>query len=112
MSTIIDHGVALMAWMQLHDSAFPAGRLVHSHGLEEWLAQRPDAGPDEVSAAVIDYVVSRYGDFVLLRPPVKAVTLVLWFGPIVIALIGVFGIILFFRRQKKYAAQLEKETKA
>jgi cytochrome c-type biogenesis protein CcmH len=62
--------------------------------------------------AVIDYVVSRYGDFVLLRPPVKAVTLVLWFGPIVIALIGVFGIILFFRRQKKYAAQLEKETKA
>jgi cytochrome c-type biogenesis protein CcmH len=62
--------------------------------------------------AVIDYVVSRYGDFVLLRPPVKAVTLVLWFGPIVIALIGVFGIILFFRRQKKYAAQLEKETEA
>lgn len=40
MTTVTDHGVALMAWMQLHDSAFPAGRLVHSHGLEEWLAQR------------------------------------------------------------------------
>ena len=60
MSTIIDHGVALMAWMQLHDSAFPAGRLVHSHGLEEWLAQRPDADPDEVSAAVIDYLVHSF----------------------------------------------------
>ena len=50
--------------------------------------------------AVIDYVVSRYGDFVLLKPPVKGVTLVLWFGPIFITLAGLIGLILFFRRQK------------
>ena len=50
---------------------------------------------------VIEYVVSRYGDFVLLRPPVKGVTMVLWFGPVVIALIGLGGLVLFFRRQKK-----------
>ena len=49
---------------------------------------------------VIDYVVSRYGDFVLLRPPVKGSTFVLWFGPLVITLIGLIGLILFFRRQK------------
>ena len=59
--------------------------------------------------AVVDYVVSRYGDFVLLRPPVKAATLVLWFGPVVIALIGVLGLVLFFRRQKKYAAEINRE---
>lgn len=50
--------------------------------------------------AVIDYVVSRYGDFVLLKPPVKGVTLVLWFGPIFFTLAGLIGLILFFRRQR------------
>ncbi len=59
---------------------------------------------------VVDYVVSRYGDFVLLRPPVKAVTLVLWFGPVMIALIGAMGLVLFFRRQKRYAAEINKEV--
>ena len=33
---------------------------------------------------VVDYVVSRYGDFVLLRPPVKPATYALWFGPLLI----------------------------
>jgi len=51
-------------------------------------------------AAVIKYVVSRYGDFVLLNPPIKAVTLILWFGPIIITLVGLMGLVLFFRRQK------------
>jgi urease accessory protein len=39
ITTDPDSGAVL--WMQLHDSAFPAGRLVHSHGLEEWLASHP-----------------------------------------------------------------------
>ena len=49
---------------------------------------------------VIDYVVSRYGDFVLLRPPVKGVTILLWLGPVVFALIGFFFLIRFFRHQR------------
>ena len=48
---------------------------------------------------VIDYVVSRYGDFVLLRPPVKAVTAILWLGPAIFVLIGFIGLIRYFRRQ-------------
>jgi len=52
-------------------------------------------------SAVINYVVSRYGDFVLLKPPVKGVTLVLWLGPIFIALMGFIGLVLFFWRQRK-----------
>ena len=48
--------------------------------------------------AVVDYVVSRYGDFVLLRPPLKMSTVVLWAGPGVIALLGLIAFIAFLRR--------------
>ena len=37
---------------------------------------------------IIDYMVERYGDFVLYRPPVKATTLLLWFGPPALLLFG------------------------
>ena len=49
--------------------------------------------------AVIAYVVSRYGDFVLLKPPMKPETLVLWFGPLLL-LVGV-GSIIFIRARRK-----------
>ena len=38
----------------------PAGRLVHSHGLEEWLSTRPDAGVDAIEAAVGGYLAHAY----------------------------------------------------
>ena len=57
MSTTTDPDTALLLWLQLHDSAFPAGRLVHSQGLEEWLADRPEANPDDVGALALDYLV-------------------------------------------------------
>ena len=38
---------------------------------------------------VIDYMVQRYGDFVLYRPPVKATTWLLWFGPFLLLLGGI-----------------------
>lgn len=50
---------------------------------------------------VKDYLVSRYGDFVLLKPPVKAKTLILWFGPAVMVVIGLIGIIFYYRRRAK-----------
>lgn len=37
---------------------------------------------------VIDFLVARYGDFVLYRPPLKASTLLLWLGPFVFLLAG------------------------
>ena len=51
-----DGAVALALWMQLHDSAFPAGRMVHSSGFEEWLAGHPAAGTPEIEAAALDHL--------------------------------------------------------
>jgi cytochrome c-type biogenesis protein CcmH len=53
---------------------------------------------------VREYVVARYGDFVLLRPPFKPKTWVLWFGPLVIAGIGVWGLARSLRRRAAPAA--------
>ncbi len=53
---------------------------------------------------VLDYLVARYGDFVLLRPPMKPVTYLLWFGPIIIMLLGVGVVVVFFRGQRAAAA--------
>lgn len=50
---------------------------------------------------VIDFVVARYGDFVLLEPPMKASTYVLWYGPAAIALIAVLAAVFYFRRSRR-----------
>jgi len=52
---------------------------------------------------VIAYVVSRYGDFVLLKPPVNKATLALWLGPFLLIICGLIAIVLFFRRNAKTA---------
>ncbi len=38
---------------------------------------------------IIDYMVARYGDFVLYRPPFKATTALLWIGPFLLLLVGI-----------------------
>ena len=49
--------------------------------------------------AVIDYVVSRYGEFVLLNPRLRGETLLLWGAPIVLFLAGATAMILFVRQR-------------
>jgi len=44
---------------------------------------------------IVDYMVARYGDFVLYRPPMKGSTLVLWFGPLILLVVG---LAVLFRR--------------
>jgi cytochrome c-type biogenesis protein CcmH len=39
-------------------------------------------------AQIIDFLVARYGDFVLYRPPFKPITYLLWFAPLVLAIAG------------------------
>lgn len=45
------------------------------------------------------FMVERYGDFVLYRPPVKPVTWLLWIGPFVILGIGIAGLLVYLRRR-------------
>jgi cytochrome c-type biogenesis protein CcmH len=54
--------------------------------------------PDEIRA----FLVARYGDFVLLKPPFRASTLLLWGGPFLLVAIGI-GFIVLQRRQKTTA---------
>lgn len=54
--------------------------------------------------AVMAYMVERYGDFVLLDPPFKASTYVLWVGPPVIAVLGLFWLVTIYRRNMADAA--------
>jgi cytochrome c-type biogenesis protein CcmH len=49
---------------------------------------------------VMSYIVDRYGDFVLLRPPVRPGTYALWFGPVLIFVVAGLGLTLFFRRRR------------
>ena len=48
---------------------------------------------------IMDFMVSRYGDFVRYRPPLKGSTLVLWFGPILLLASGLIGLFVFLRRR-------------
>ncbi|SDY37172.1 cytochrome c-type biogenesis protein CcmH [Allochromatium warmingii] len=58
---------------------------------------------------VIDFLVARYGDFVLYEPPLKASTLVLWFGPFLF--VG-FGAYLLVRTLQRKKAEPEQDLSA
>jgi len=49
---------------------------------------------------IVDYMVARYGDFVLYQPPVKATTVLLWAGPALLLLFGVFGLVRIVRARR------------
>ena len=46
------------------------------------------------------FLVDRYGDFVLLKPPVKVETLFLWYGPFAIGVLGAIGVAVFLLRRR------------
>lgn len=54
---------------------------------------------------VLDYLSSRYGDFVLLKPPIKPETWALWFGPIGIFLLAFAGAAFYFRGRRHAVPQ-------
>lgn len=50
-------------------------------------------------AEIMDFMVSRYGDFVRYRPPLKGTTVLLWFGPALLLIGAVIGLFLYLRRR-------------
>ncbi len=53
----------------------------------------------DTNEEVVDHIVARYGDYVLLEPPVKSSTWLLWFGPAVFLALGIVGAVLVLRRR-------------
>lgn len=53
---------------------------------------------------IVDYMVARYGDFVMYRPPLRPSTVLLWAGPFIILVIGLTVAVLFIRRRNQQIA--------
>ncbi|WP_081665838.1 cytochrome c-type biogenesis protein [Marinimicrobium sp. LS-A18] len=58
---------------------------------------------------ITDFLVERYGDYVLYRPPLKAATLALWLGPVVVLLLGII-ILIWVVRQRRSSGLAPTET--
>ena len=52
-------------------------------------------------AEIMDFMVSRYGDFVRYRPPLKGTTLLLWFGPGLLLVGGLGALLIYLCRRSK-----------
>ena len=59
---------------------------------------------------IIDFMVARYGDFVLYRPRFQATTVLLWVGPLVFILGGVAGLYVLLRRRRNAPDATVSET--
>lgn len=73
-----------------------------AHDLRVLVRERLAAG--DTNEQVVAYIRSRYGDFVLLRPPFEISTVLLWGGPLLILLLGGFGIVRFYRARARAGA--------
>ncbi len=72
-----------------------------AHDLRVLIRQRIARG--ETNTQVVAYIRSRYGDFVLLKPPFKLDTALLWGGPFLLVLLGAGLAWRFYRRQPPVA---------
>ncbi|MDR5740366.1 cytochrome c-type biogenesis protein CcmH [Caballeronia sp. LZ019] len=78
----------------LADSAAPLAADLRERIREQ---ARSGASDEEIR----DYMVRRYGDFVLYRPPMKPATWALWFGPLLALLAGAIALALSIRRARR-----------
>ena len=61
---------------------------------------------------IVDFMVARYGDFVLYRPPVQGNTLLLWAGPIVLLIVGFLLLVRYQRRRAERVAAQDQPLSA
>ena len=79
-----------------------------AHDLRVLVRRRIAAG--DSNDKVVAYIRSRYGDFVLLRPPFEFATLAMWGSPVLILLLGGVAVLRFYRRRR--ASLLGEGTEA
>jgi cytochrome c-type biogenesis protein CcmH len=62
----------------------------------------------KTDAEIREFMVSRYGDFVLYRPPVKPTTWLLWSGPFILMIVAVIVLLTYLRRRNRAVAGEEQ----
>jgi cytochrome c-type biogenesis protein CcmH len=70
-----------------------------AHDLRAEVYDMMQAGNSD--AQIVDFLVERYGDFVLYSPPVKPSTWLIWFGPFVLLLVAILLLVRSLRRQQR-----------
>ncbi|AEC20376.1 cytochrome C biogenesis protein [Pusillimonas sp. T7-7] len=70
--------------------------------LRQQIREQIQAGKSDTE--IRTYMVDRYGDFVLYRTPLKATTLLLWFGPMLLLAFGLLVLATTLRRRKNSVA--------
>jgi cytochrome c-type biogenesis protein CcmH len=73
--------------------------------LKQQIREQVKAGKSDEQ--VVGFMVERYGDFVLYRPPLKASTAVLWFGPFLLLGAAVAGLFIYLKRRRSALAPEE-----
>jgi cytochrome c-type biogenesis protein CcmH len=73
---------------------------------------RERIGKGESNDSVRDYLVSRYGDFILLKPPFKPETLLLWLSPVLVLVLGAGAALFAHRRAPSVTPRLSAEEEA
>ena len=58
----------------------------------------------KTDAEIRTFMVDRYGDFILYRPPVKPTTWLLWIGPFVLMFAGIVALLMYLRRRNTQVA--------
>ena len=63
---------------------------------------------------VFDFLVDRYGDFILLNPPFKPTTYVLWYGPLIFLIFGILMVVFIMKRsnRRSFEKPLSQEEQA
>jgi cytochrome c-type biogenesis protein CcmH len=89
----------------IDDSDAPLAR-----DLRVLVRERLQAGDSDQQ--VLDFLVARYGEFVLLRPRFSSQTALLWLTPLVILLLGACGLFVFWRRRSGSEEHLTESEQA
>jgi len=78
--------------------------------LRNQIREQLKAGKSEQD--VVDFMVARYGDFVLYRPPLKPTTVALWVGPFAILVFGAWLLVRRIRRRPAAEPELSEAERA
>lgn len=84
----------------LADSNSPIAADLRQQVYDQLMANKADS-------EIVNYMVQRYGDFVLYRPRVSSLTYVLWFAPAVLLLLGAMVVVFILRSKRQPSESLE-----